>query len=273
MFRVVLRPYSSLPLECDLEELEVCEWAKGPEVYPGVSIRISQLVSLASRWYHDLVFLDGIEPLAEVHETFSENLFKRPLCARTQGLVDVEIPRWLSCLLIEDMSLIGGPSLDKRIVELLELCKSSNIHVEVVLYAKSLEGVKSSINFELATRFKIPFHIVFVKPSIESLRKVYEEFRKANPFIYIHSEPFYELDTYCEVCGTLLAQRSRYSLISIVEGNACPKCGSGLPFKEKRETSWKKGVIKALRGRPLWFNVLALRLVDETPKSEESKLD
>ncbi|MEM1873137.1 MAG: hypothetical protein QXS85_05295 [Acidilobaceae archaeon] len=266
--RVLLKPYTSI--DCKLgesRELEVCEWGRGPEVYPGVLVDVAWVKSIAGRWTHDVVFLDGVEPLAEASSVLRERVFDKPLCSRSQGLARVELPPWLDCILLEDLSLIA-PQAVGNIADLLEASRNLGAHVEVAVYAEKAGDVESSESVELAARYKTPLHVFVAESHWGGLRELYEKLRKANPYTYIHSGGFYEHDTYCENCGAILAQRSRSTLVTIVEDPSCPRCGNPLPFREPRSRSWKRGVLRSTRGKPFWVSVLALKIASGEALSE-----
>lgn len=253
--RLLLRPSRSL--ECTFD-VEVCEWAKGPEVFPSIETPISLINHLIRLWGCDILSLDGIEPLESVDvRILREHLGSVVLVARAHGFKRVS--EFVDYYLVEDLSIpAGNPGLRGNVLgvidKLISLGKPFEVHVYIDNpYMEELEGI-----VEVLKGTSIPLHVAINNPRGGGpVKSLYQELRKILRYVYVHTRIYDEVDTLCPNCGTILLHRSGNILRAVNLANGkCPKCGTQLHLVGVVRGRTRESLARITRGGVVWYNPL-----------------
>ncbi|MEM1938964.1 MAG: hypothetical protein QXI24_04130 [Acidilobaceae archaeon] len=255
--RILVKPTKSI--EC-LEDFsfEICEWIKGPQLFPDITIPSSILVRLTTAWKPSMIMIDGLEPLESLDLSIIRDTIKDKFIAtRAHGYTD--IPVGIDYVLVEDISrLVGLDYIRRNIIKLAEKLLERRVGFEIQVYAINpyLEELGELI--EVAEIREIPIHIQVENPRGGGpVIRLYEELSKKLKYVYIHTRIYDALDTQCPNCKTILLYRSEGVLRGInISNSKCPKCGYTIRLEGSAKPKTKPTIVRLTRGRTVWYNPL-----------------
>jgi hypothetical protein len=257
--RLLSKPMRSLNCEYDLD---VCEWARGPEVFVSVSIPFTVVENLMSRWGCDIVFLDGLEPL----EFFNVGYLRErlgphvTLASRAHGFTDVRVE--VDYYLVEDLSIIVGDEVIRRnVVRFVEGLQSKGKPFELHVYIDNPYVEELGDIVGVAESSGAPLHVTVQNPRGGGpVRSLYEQLRRRVGIVYVHTRIYDEVDTRCPRCDTILLYRSGWALRGVnLRDSTCPKCGTRIQITGVVRGKTRESLLRIARGGVVWYNPLFYR--------------
>lgn len=246
---------------CDVGELD----SEADNVVWG-SASCSDVTSLARRWGASLVLFDGVEPLGnigfDVFSRIASVLQKRGIATATrwQGSTPPPPSRGLpvDALLVDYVpeSYIDSTAA-YRVLKFLEEYDPwrSRIHVEVAVYIEKPRLQALTPLLQHVNGKEIPLHVyVYESYGGGAVVSLYKEIRKRVPYVYLHADPYSELDTECPKCSTVVAVRTEGVLHTLaVKDGRCPKCGHRLLLRKVVSVKTPRRLLRETRGETVWY--------------------
>ncbi|MDM7274580.1 MAG: hypothetical protein P3X22_000420 [Thermoprotei archaeon] len=265
--RVLVRPLKSL--ECEAS-FEVCEWMRGPEVYPGVPLDARVLRHTVKMWKPSVVVLDGFEPLGSLSlEEFRGALNGAGLMvgARIHGVADLAGLEALDFAVTEDHSILTGFSeARERLLRAVRVMAKAGVHVEHVAYLWKPEVGVLGDTVEALAALDVPLHVFIENPGGWNLvNRLYESLGGRLSYVYVHSEAYNILETRCPSCNTVVMARVPGILkASALTGGSCSKCGAPIKLRGNVLARTPERLSRVTGGRTLWYNPLVFKRAGET---------
>ncbi len=269
--RLLIPPIKSkAPFECDFCEIGELNMEADNIVWGWITC--NDIVRLARRWSVSMVFFDGVEPIINIsYKAFSElvtQLKKTGISIglRWQGLngyLEKNNDGLLDSVLID---YVPGAYLDSaasyRILKFLEAYNpwKDYVHLEVAVYMEKpvlqvLTPLLQHVNGK-----DVPLH-VFVYESYGggTVVDLYKRLKEKMPYVYIHADPYSELDTQCPKCSSVVAVRTEGVLHTLAaKDGKCPKCGHLLLLRKVANEKTPRRVLRETRGETVWYPLESL---------------
>ncbi len=254
--RLLSKPLRSL--ECSYD-FDVCEWARGPEVFTSIEVPVGAIKHLMLRWGCDIVFLDGLEPLEFFDVRFLREYLGEGvvLTSRTHGFTRAS--DYVSYYLVEDLSIIvGDEALRKNIIRFIEELQLKGKPFELHVYTVNPYIEEVGELADLAGSARAPLHITIYNPRGGGLvRSLYEQLKRKIGIVYVHTSIYDEIDTRCPSCNTILLYRGGGALKGVnLKDSTCPNCGTRIPLFGVVKGRTRETLLRITRGRVIWYNPL-----------------
>ncbi|MEB3692104.1 MAG: hypothetical protein G5Z43_000925 [Caldisphaeraceae archaeon] len=146
-------------------------------------------------------------------------------------------------------------------VELIRFLKGKNSWVELQAYYEIPLTEKFLPIAKVSGERNIPLHIHLLNHmGGKSVKNLYKELIKLNPYTYIHVDLYGEYDTYCPKCNKPVAYREENILKDLeIKNNSCWNCGYGLPFYNIVAKKTDPLFIRVSHGDTIWIDPRSIR--------------
>jgi hypothetical protein len=268
--RILVPPVSTkAPFECDY--CDVGELSLEAENVVWGWITCQDIVKLARRWSVSMVFFDGVEPVANVDgEVFREAAAElkragisvglrwqgsRPGPISEEGIIDSVLADYVPGAYLDS-------SASYRVLKLLETHDpwKSNLHLEVAVHIEkplmqALTPLVQHVNSK-----EVPIHVYIYEPyGGGAVVDLYKKLKEKTPYLYIHADPYSELDTYCPKCSSVIAVRTEGVLHTLAaKDGRCPKCGHPLLLRRVANEKTPRRILRETRGETVWYPLESL---------------
>ncbi|GAB6147915.1 hypothetical protein [Stetteria hydrogenophila] len=257
------------PFECDFCSVGELNTSPGNILWGWAGC--GDVVRLAKRWGVSMVFLDGVEPIVNVGAEAVGELFSELRSAgvatgiRWQGLGGRPGPEWgpVDAILVD---YAPGMYSDPRApYDILEFIDSYNpweggLHVEVAAYEEKPDLQLLAPLVHRVEGKEVPIHVFIDDPEGGGpVLDLYKKLKKRTPYVYMHADPYSELDTQCPNCSVVVAVRTEGVLHTVAARDGkCPKCGYRLLLRRVVSEKTPRRVVAETRGETVWYPLQSL---------------
>jgi len=251
--------------EC--ESFSVCLFGRGPVELETYRVPVDRVMARARAWGVDVVFLDGLEPLASLGREGVEAVVDAArkagmaVGARTMGYrLDPGLLELLDFLVIDYMpDYWYDEAMSVDAIKALKEARDRKLWVEVSAYLREPKNDYKIHPLVLALRgTRYPLHVhVEDHGGGMPLTRMAEDLGRKLEFVYIHNDLYPSLDTLCPSCKAPVASRDEGFLrvLELGEDSKCWKCGYPLPFYRVQRKKTPEHVLYSLGGVLAWYPV------------------
>jgi len=248
------------------EGFDVCLFARGPSGFEVYEVPLDKVLARARAWKADLLFLDGLEPLAglsrEALAIVAEEARRRGLAvgARTMGYrLDPSMLDLLDVVIVDYMpDYWHDIAMSVDAIRAVKESLARDVWLEVSAYIKEPDKHRLHPLLLALKGTPVPLH-VYVEEHRGGmpLTRMAEELRREREYVYIHNDLYPSLDTECPKCNAPVASRDEGVLrvLELGEGGGCWKCGHPLPFHRVQRKKTPERILYTLGGVSAWYPV------------------